>query len=395
MFLKGVWSLIAGVILLGHAPALAEPYVRICKNGVIYYYFASRDPAQLKTDKNGPKLRGEAWVQVSSPQANLPPASVQATSRAEYKVDLVTSSFPDGQDLGQLMPVTSDDWPAIKPPDVQEHIAGAVRYLIRLLTKLGQHHPPILPASEVRSGWVERHKDVPAFRGPFTVPGAWVNLLKSAQEVPSKLAREQQGSGEPVDSGILGYSFPVAGPFYFRDTWGEWRSGGRAHRAVDIFAREGTEVYAITSGVIDTLTTFPEAGIILLMRGQDGKVYGYMHLQGYTAGIVEGKAVRSGELLGYVGRTGLRESVAHLHFQVHADHRLSKDNLLNPYGFLVQLCHGIGVTDLYQPKLARIEEPEIRKNRIAVYRRPGATYLRTRGNQLSAKDSSTLVIKNF
>lgn len=394
MLLKGVWCIITGVLLLGPIPALAEPYLRVCKNGVVYYYFASREPAQgRQTDRKAPKLRGEAWVQVSSPQANPPPSLVQAPSRAEFKVDLVTSSLPDSSESGQLMPETSDD--SIKPPDMRENIPGAGRYLIRLLTKLGYHHPPILPAHGARSGWLDWHKEISAFRGPLTVPQSWLNLLKSAQEPPSELARGQLGSGRPIESGILGYSFPVASPFSFRDTWGDWRSWGRTHRAVDIFAREGTEVYAVTSGVIDTLATFPEAGITLLMRGQDGRGYGYMHLQGYAAGIVEGKAVRTGELLGYVGRTGLRESLAHLHFQVYADHHLCKESLLNPYGFLVQLCHGVGVTDLYQPKLARIEEPEIRGKRIAVYRRSGATALRSRGSQLSAKDSSILIIRNF
>ena len=205
----------------------------------------------------------------------------------------------------------------------------------------------------------------------------------------------QPGSDRLTKLSLLPYCFPVASPFSFRDSWWEWRSRGKRHRAVDIFAREGTEVYAITAGVIHTLATWKKAGITLLLQGRDGKVYGYMHLQGYAAGIVEGKAVRTGELIGYVGRTGVQYSSAHLHFQVYADYRLCTEELLNPYGFLVQLCHGIGVTDLYHHKFARIEDPEIRVNKIQVARIPGSAALKERGSQRSVKDPSILVLKNF
>jgi len=164
---------------------------------------------------------------------------------------------------------------------------------------------------------------------------------------------------------------------------------------VDIFAREGTPVCAVTAGVIHTLATYPGAGITLKMLGQDGRGYGYMHLQGYAPGIMPGKLVRTGEVIGYVGRTGIRRGHAHLHFQVYADHCLGKDELLNPYHFLAQLCQGIGVEDLYRQRVARLENPEIRASRIQVYRRPELPASRTRGNRRSPKDSGVLVIRNF
>ena len=40
---KSVWFLIAGLLLLGHTPGLAEPYLRVSKNGVVYYHFNSKD----------------------------------------------------------------------------------------------------------------------------------------------------------------------------------------------------------------------------------------------------------------------------------------------------------------------------------------------------------------
>jgi murein DD-endopeptidase MepM/ murein hydrolase activator NlpD len=397
MFLKGVWFIIAGFLLFGHTPALAEQFLRVCKNGVVYYYFASREPAQSRqTGINNPKLRGEAWIQAPSPHHNLPYSSPKTPIRVGSKVSSNAISPSAGPDLGQLMPGASDELHVVKPYDVKENIGAGTRYLVKLLSKLGGYSRPVWPAYDAGPYWTQRHRDVPAIQEPQIVAqDARLSLKKYPQEQRLDLGHMTQGSRYLGDANLAPYCFPVAGPFSFRDTWGEYRSRGRHHRAVDIFAREGTEVYAVTSGIIQSLAILPEAGITLQMRGQDGRGYGYMHLQGYAPGIVEGKVVRTGELICYVGRTGLQESAAHLHFQVYADHRLCKDDLLNPYNFLVQLCNGIGVTDLYQHRVAQIEDQKIKTNRIKVYRRSVTTALRTPKGQPAPKNSSILVIKNF
>jgi hypothetical protein len=146
------------------------------------------------------------------------------------------------------------------------------------------------------------------------------------------------------------YNFPVAAPFAFHDTWSAPRGSHRHHHAVDIFAGVGTRVYAITDGEVHKLISWPEAGRTLLLKGADGRGYGYMHLMAYAPGIYEGKAVRKGDLIAYVGRTGIRRGSAHLHLQVYRDHRFCRSDLINPYGLLVQLCQGREATDLCQQR---------------------------------------------
>jgi murein DD-endopeptidase MepM/ murein hydrolase activator NlpD len=422
MVLTRVWFIIAGVLLLSYTPALAEPYLRVRQKGVVYYYFNNREPRQ--EGSNTIELRGEARTQEQLPYQILPLSSVKSPIRAEPNANLVANSPQGDLGPGQLMPGNSAALPVVNLFDAKVNIGAAKRYLLRLLTKLSFFDPPVWPPGDAGPHWLVCHS-VP--ESHFVVPDVWLKVPKYFQEPsenrswlgvpgagvnlpnyvykPRLLGRVPPGSGGRNALSSLYYCFPVARPFTFRDTWGDPRSGGRMHRAVDIFAQEGTEVYAITAGVVQTLATLPGAGITLMLRGHDGLGYGYMHLQGYAPDIMEGKVVRTGELIGYVGHTGTQNCADHLHLQVYADHCLSRDSLVNPYDFLVQLCRGIGVTDLHQPKIARKDDPEIKVKAnnvkgnkviwIQVYQRPWSNALGKRGDQLSTKNSTILVIKNF
>ena len=219
----------------------------------------------------------------------------------------------------------------------------APRYLGWLWVKTGYRAPLALAAYNPGSQQPDLQQNHPPIQGiQALVRDVCKNFLGNAQPIPA-------GPDFLADSNPLSYCFPVAPPYTFRDTWGDWRSGGRFHHAVDIVACDGTPVYAITSGVIHTLATMNGAGISLFLRGQDGRVYGYMHLQEYAEGIVQGKPVKKGELIAYVGHTGIKRDAAHLHLQVYADDSFDRDKLVNPYGLLVQLSNGKGVNDWSPP----------------------------------------------
>ena len=207
MFLKGVWFIIAGVLLLGQTPALAEPYLRVCKNGVVYYYFNSREATQPRqAGKNTPKLRGEAWIEVPSPRHKLSPSAVKAPLRVESKVKPEAVSPTGAPALLPLMPETAEDLQVVNPYDAKRMILAGTDYLLGLLTKLGCRYPLALPAYAGLQP-VGRHTEVPAVQAPqIVVPEGWKNLLKYAQEQPAALGQVLPGSDFLTGSG----RFPIA-----------------------------------------------------------------------------------------------------------------------------------------------------------------------------------------
>ena len=149
--------------------------------------------------------------------------------------------------------------------------------------------------------------------------------------------RESVGRVEPSPRLMI----PVAGvrAAELRDSYGAARSGGRAHKGVDIFAARGTPVLAAAAGVIVKRDTSGAGGISIYERDLDGRtIYYYAHLNGWRAGLKEGDLVRQGDTIGYVGRTGNVSGGAHLHFAVFTvddPNRWWRGRDLNPYPLLL------------------------------------------------------------
>ncbi len=125
---------------------------------------------------------------------------------------------------------------------------------------------------------------------------------------------------------------------HFRDTWGAPRGGGtRRHKGTDVFAPYGDPVYAITDGVISRLNNSSIGGISVYLRGDDGHLYYYTHLQGYVDGLYTGKRVEAGEHIAFNGATGnARGGAPHVHFQFHP----GGGGPVNPYETLATICFG-------------------------------------------------------
>jgi peptidoglycan LD-endopeptidase LytH len=125
------------------------------------------------------------------------------------------------------------------------------------------------------------------------------------------------------------------GATHFRDTWGHPRSGGRSHKGTDVFARMDEPVYAITAGVVQRHSNSRLGGIGLYLRGDDGNVYYYAHLNSIDGNGAVGNRVEAGELIAYNGSTGNADASApHVHFELHPGGGAA----VNPYPWLAAVC---------------------------------------------------------
>ena len=93
----------------------------------------------------------------------------------------------------------------------------------------------------------------------------------------------------------------------------------RPHTAVDYAAPSGTPVHSIGDGTI-TLCGWDSrgGGNRIRIRHMNGYETCYMHLRGFAKGIKAGARVSQGQLIGYVGSTGMSTG-PHLDFRVWKD----------------------------------------------------------------------------
>jgi murein DD-endopeptidase MepM/ murein hydrolase activator NlpD len=88
----------------------------------------------------------------------------------------------------------------------------------------------------------------------------------------------------------------------------------RAHNGVDYAAPQGTPVKATGDGKIHFVGGQSGYGKTVIIDHHSDISTLYAHLSGYARGIKEGQSVRQGEIIGYVGQTGLATG-PHLHYE--------------------------------------------------------------------------------
>ena len=92
----------------------------------------------------------------------------------------------------------------------------------------------------------------------------------------------------------------------------------RAHKGIDYAARVGTPIKTTGDGTITFLGRKGAYGQAIVIQHNDRYETLYAHMSGFKKGLAEGNHVKQGEVIGYVGQSGLATG-PHLHYEFHVD----------------------------------------------------------------------------
>ena len=90
----------------------------------------------------------------------------------------------------------------------------------------------------------------------------------------------------------------------------------RAHRGVDYAADSGSPVEATGKGVVVRREVGNSYGRFIDVRHANGFMTRYAHLRAWAGGTAVGSSVAQGQVIGYVGMTGMATG-PHLHYEMH------------------------------------------------------------------------------
>jgi murein DD-endopeptidase MepM/ murein hydrolase activator NlpD len=167
---------------------------------------------------------------------------------------------------------------------------------------------------------------------PNLAPGSYVARLRASAVQARHVARVSSASSVRVSappgptptppatpapaspSGV----FPVRGAYGFGGAdarFGAARAG-HVHEGQDIVTAEGTPIVSPRAGSVYFVSyQAGGAGYYVVVRGDDGRDYVFMHLQAGSTLVAKGELVRAGQQLGRAGSTG-ESSGPHLHFEI-------------------------------------------------------------------------------
>jgi murein DD-endopeptidase MepM/ murein hydrolase activator NlpD len=117
---------------------------------------------------------------------------------------------------------------------------------------------------------------------------------------------------KPVADGIMRSSFGIRRHPILGYT--------KMHTGVDWAAPTGTPIYAAGNGVVEKAGWESGYGKFVLIRHNNGYESAYGHMSAFARATEEGKRVRQGQVIGFVGSTGLSTG-SHVHYEIRVNGR--------------------------------------------------------------------------
>jgi murein DD-endopeptidase MepM/ murein hydrolase activator NlpD len=111
----------------------------------------------------------------------------------------------------------------------------------------------------------------------------------------------------PLESGHLMSGFSQARMHPMAKEW-------RAHKGVDVAAAVGTPVRSVGDGTIEFRGQQRGYGNVIIVKHQGQSSTLYAHMNEFAEGVKQGSRVNQGEVIGYVGQTGMATG-PHLHYE--------------------------------------------------------------------------------
>lgn len=130
-----------------------------------------------------------------------------------------------------------------------------------------------------------------------------VDYYDEAGKSAKKFLMRKPMNGGVFRSGFGGRRHPILGYY-------------RMHTGVDWAASTGTPIFASGNGTVEEAGWKGGYGRFVKIAHNNGYGTGYGHMSGFAKGIEKGAKVRQGQVIGYVGSTGMSTG-PHLHYEVY------------------------------------------------------------------------------
>lgn len=155
-----------------------------------------------------------------------------------------------------------------------------------------------------------------------------VNKINANNDNTVNEQGEAKSTEENDDKFIMPYNGEIIRAYsmdslVYSDTLQEWIT----HRGIDIKGEMYKEVKAAKSGIIKSIKNDPRYGTSIIIEHKDGFKTVYSCLLGTQDGLEENNEVKTGDVIGKIGNSGVFETAdgPHLHFEM-----LKNDEYVNP-----------------------------------------------------------------